>query len=81
MNTSDIMEYEISKRNPDKWAEKIHAHKANNARKQQITEFIDELETANMPKVTPRAYNGVRYTYRHVLSGVIRVINPKRYLP
>lgn len=80
-NVNDIMADEIAKRSPDKWAEKIHAYKANKARTQQITDFIDELETANMPKVTPRAYAGPFFTWHHTFSGVKRDLHPRRFLP
>lgn len=81
MNTSDFMHKEIGQRNPVKWEEKLHATKAEQARRNQIDTFNEELQFSDRIPSSPRAFKKERITAREVVRQIINTVNPVRFLP
>lgn len=61
--------------------EKIHAHKANEARRLQILTFEEELQWADRKSPTPRLYPQTHMSLTVRLQILISGLNFKQFLP
>lgn len=61
--------------------QKIHAHKANAARRAQLIAFEEELQWADRTYPSPRAYKKERLTWKQIMQIIIKPFNPTQYLP
>lgn len=75
------MAYEASTRDKDKWAEKIHAYKANQARIEQLRTFTEELTFSDRELPTPRKYEKPQFSYLQLVKSIFEVFKPTQYLP
>lgn len=65
----------------DKYKEKLHAYKANQARILQLQTMEEEQQWADREYPTPKFYPQIRPTFLDKVKSLLNPFNPKHYLP
>lgn len=61
--------------------QKIHAHKANEARKAQLIAFEEEQQWADRTYPSPRTYKKEKITLKQIVKTILMRINPMNFRP
>lgn len=61
--------------------QKIHAHKANQARQAQLIAFEEEQQWADRTYSSPRAYKKNKLTFKQIIQKITTPLNLNQYLP
>lgn len=65
----------------NKYREKLHAYKANQARILQLQTMDEEQQWTDRKTPTPRFYPQIRPTLLDRIKSLLNQFNPKHYLP